>query len=95
MGLQFSETIMVIITLTVPFWQKTARMAAEIIPGADVSIKTLQIIVEGIIGVDRKIAIAFTNLTDVSSYHARQYAWLTRNLNLKSKLKSNFGLYES
>uniref|UniRef100_A0A7I4CMR9 Uncharacterized protein n=1 Tax=Physcomitrium patens TaxID=3218 RepID=A0A7I4CMR9_PHYPA len=78
MGLQFSETIMVIITLTVPFWQKTARMAAAIIPGADVSIKTLQIIVEGIIGVDRKIAIAFTNLTDImlSKFHWKPYAGL-------------------
>nr|PNR27708.1 hypothetical protein PHYPA_029860 [Physcomitrium patens] len=45
-------------------------MAAAIIPGADVSIKTLQIIVEGIIGVDRKIAIAFTNLTDINSKDA-------------------------
>lgn len=72
MGLRYSETIMVITTLTVPCWQKTARMAAAIIPAAELTIVTLQNIVEGITGVDRKIAIGFKNLTDVSSYHSRQ-----------------------
>nr|7PUD_A Chain A, Bryoporin [Physcomitrium patens] len=39
-------------------------MAEAIIPAAELSIKTLQNIVEGITGVDRKIAIGFKNLTD-------------------------------
>ena len=70
---------MVIITLTVPCWQKTARMAEAksagkadaLIPAAELSINLLQSIVEGITGVDRKIAIGFKNLTPVSSYHSR------------------------
>ena len=46
-------------------------MAEVIIPAAELTIDLLRKVVEGITGVDRKIAIGFKNLTPVSSHHSR------------------------